>query len=89
MATRLVKKVTLSLDAKLVEQMRRVVREGQAKSQSQLFEEALRARLKQLEREAWERSLKAARKDPMYLADIEEVERDFMYADAETARMIE
>ena len=83
------KKVTLSLDAKLVQQVQHAVEGGQAKSQSQFFEEALRARLKQLEREAWERSLEAASKDPMYLADMEEVERDFMYADAEAARMIE
>ena len=83
------KKITLSLDAKLVEQVQQLVKEGETKSQSQFFEEALRARLKQLEREAWERSLEAASKDPMYLADIEEVERDFRYADAEAARMIE
>ena len=89
MATKVQKKVTLSLDASLIEQVQKVVREGEARSQSQFFEEALRARLKQLEREAWERSLEAASKDPMYLADLEEVERDFMYADAEATRMIE
>ena len=83
------KKVTLSLDAKLVEQVQQIVREGEAKSQSEFFEEALRAKLKQSEREKWERSLEEASKDPLYLADIEEVERDFMYADAEAARMIE
>ena len=83
------KKVTLSLDANLVEDVQQLVGEGEAKSQSAFVEEALRARLKQLEREAWERSLEAASKDPMYLADMEEVEQDFMYADAEAARMIE
>lgn len=89
MATRLVRKVTLSLDAFLLQQVQKVVQEGEAKSQTEFFEDALRARLKHLEREAWERSLEAASKDPMYLADMEEVERDFMYADAEAARMIE
>lgn len=89
MATKLVKKVTFSLDALLLEQVQRVVRKGTAKSQTEFFEDALRARLKQLEREDWERSLEAASKDPMYLADMEEVERDFLYADAEAARMIE
>ena len=82
-------KLTLSLDAKLIKQVRELVQAGEVKSQSEFFEDALRARLKQLERDAWERSLEAASKDPMYLADMEEVERDFMYADAETARMIE
>ncbi|MCZ6892388.1 MAG: ribbon-helix-helix domain-containing protein [Chloroflexi bacterium] len=83
------KKVTLSLDANLIEDVQQLVGAGEAKSQSAFVEEALRARLKQLEREAWERSLEAASKDPMYLADMEEVERDFMYADAEAARMID
>lgn len=89
MATKLVRKVTLSLDALLLEQVRKMVQRGTAKSQTEFFEEALRARLKQLARDAWERSLEAASKDPMYLSDMEEVERDFTYADAEAARMIE
>ncbi len=82
-------KVTLSLSADLVQRVRERVQSGQARSQSQFVEEALEAKLRQLEREEWDRSLEAASKDPMYLADIEEVERDFRYADAEAARMIE
>ena len=82
-------KVTLSLDANLLQQVKQLVQAGEAKSQSEFFEKALRAKLQQIEREVWERSLEAASKDPMYLADIEEVERDFTYADAEAARMIE
>lgn len=83
------KKVTLSLDAQLIEQVQQLVKKGEAKSQSEFFAKALRAKLQQIEREEWERSLEAASKDPLYLADIEEVERDFRYADAEAARMIE
>lgn len=89
MATRTAKKITLSLDAALIDQVHQMVKRGEARSQSEFFEEALKAKLKQIEREEWERSLEAASKDPLYLADIEEVERDFMYADAEAARMIE
>ncbi|MBI2171946.1 MAG: hypothetical protein HYU30_08025 [Chloroflexi bacterium] len=33
--------------------------------------------------------MEMASRDPLYLADIEEVERDFEYADAEAARMID
>ena len=83
------KKITLSLDAKLVEQMQRVVREGQAKSQSQFFEEALRAKLRQIEWEKWCKEMEEASKDPLFLADQEEIDREFAYADAESARMIE
>ena len=89
MAIKTARKVTFSLDASLVEQVQKLVQRGDAKSQTEFVEEALRAKLKQIEREEWERSLEEASKDPMYLADIEEVERDFMYADAEAARMIE
>lgn len=40
-------------------------------------------------KEKWVHSLEMASRDPLYLADIEEVERDFEYADAEAARMID
>ena len=45
--------------------------------------------LRQPTKEEWERSLEEASKAPLYLAAIEEVERDFEYADAEAARMID
>lgn len=89
MATKLGRKVTFTLDSRLVEQLQRAVREGRAKSQTAFIEDALKTKLRKLEREEWVRSLEAASKDPMYLADIEEVEEDFKYADAEAARTIE
>ncbi len=82
-------KVTLSLDAELLERVRKVVQAGNAKSQSAFFEDALRAKLRQIEWEAWRREMEEAGKDPLFLADIEEVERDFMHADAEAMRMAE
>ena len=39
--------------------------------------------------EEWCRDMEVASKDPLYLADQEEVMRDFEYADAEAARMID
>ncbi len=39
-------------------------------------------------REERRRSLEEASRDPVFLAELEEVERDFQYADAEAARMI-
>ena len=44
---------------------------------------------KRLSREEWRRAMEEASRDPLYLADIEEIERDFAYADAEAARMID
>ncbi len=83
------KKVTLSLDAKLVEQVQKLVKAGQAKSQSEFFEGALEAKLKEIKRERRRQALLEASRDPLFLADIEEIEREFAYADAEAARMIE
>ena len=82
------KKITLSLDAALVRDVQQLVGQGEAKSQSAFFEMALREKVKQAKREKRRKSLLAASKDPLFLADIAEVRRDFAYADAEAARMI-
>lgn len=81
------KKVTLSLDADLVRQVQRLVRSGEARSQSAFFEAALRQKVEHAKREKRRRALLAASKDPLFLADIAEIERDFSYADAEASRM--
>ena len=82
------KKVTMSLDARLLQQVHELVQEGEAKSQSAFVEDALRQKIAAAKRERRRRALIAASKDPMFLADIEEIEHDFAYADAEAARMI-
>lgn len=83
------KKVTLSLDAELMQQIRQIVKGGQAKSQSEFFEDALKAKLKEIKQEKRRQALLEASVDPLFLADIEEIEREFTHADAEAARMIE
>ncbi len=83
------KKVTLSLDAKLVEQVKQAVREGEARTHSEFFEEALKDRLKAIRREARRQLLLEASKDPVFLAEIRQLEQEFASADAEAARMIE
>ncbi len=82
-------KMTISLDSKLVQQVRELVRAGEAKSQSEFLEQALRTKIRQIEWEKWCQEMEEASKDPLFLADIEEIEREFAYADAESARMIE
>ena len=82
------KKITLSLDAALIRDVQQLVGEGEAKSQSSFFETALREKIRQTKREKRRKSLLAASKDPLFLADVEEVMRDFAEADAESARMI-
>ncbi len=83
------KKVTLSLDNKLVEEVQRLVREGRAKSQSEFFGEALEAQLKEIRKQRRRKLLLEASRDPVFLAEIEQLEHEFASADAEAARMIE
>lgn len=89
MATKVVRKVTLSLDVSLVEQVQQAIKKGEAKSQTDFVEEALRMKLEQIERGEWRQAMIDASNDPLFLADVEEVMKDFEYADAESARMIE
>lgn len=85
MATR----VTLYLDSDGVEEVRRFIKDGQARSQSAFIEEALRFRIEQIRRERWRQDMVDAGKDPLLLADVDEIEREFAPADAEAARMIQ
>jgi hypothetical protein len=48
-----------------------------------------RATLKRERDEALRREFEGAMQDPLFIQDNEEVMRDFQYADAETARMID
>lgn len=81
-------KATFTLDADLLDKCRKAVEEGMAPSQASLIADGLRLRLRELREEQIERELELAANDPLFLADIEAVQRDFEYADAETAAMI-
>jgi Arc/MetJ-type ribon-helix-helix transcriptional regulator len=79
-------KVTYSLPERLVEGVRSVVSEGAAPSYSAFVEKALEEALER-EREArLARELAEAAEDPLFLADVAEVTRDFEHADAELER---
>jgi len=81
-------KVTYSLPAALVEELREVVREGPAASYSAFVEGALRRAVDEAREERLAAEFADAARDPEFLADIEEVESDFKAADAELARKI-
>jgi len=87
MATTL-EKVTFSLPADLVRQMREAVRQGGVASQNALVREALQHQLKRLREAEFEREMAEAARDPLLLQDIKESMHDFRFADAETARLI-
>lgn len=76
-------KVTYSLPRGLTEEIRSLVAEGVAPSYSAFVERALEdAVQREREKQLAERLAEAAA-DPMFLADIGEVEREFAAADAE------
>jgi len=82
-------KVTVQLPPALIEQMRDAVAAGQAASQRALIEQALVRYLHDLRRAMVRADMAAAMKDPLFIADVEEVRRDFAEADAEAIRRIE
>jgi hypothetical protein len=63
--------------------------QGIAPSKNALVEHALLKELSELRRQARRALWQAAAKDPLFMKDIEEVEADFRYADAETAGRID
>jgi Arc/MetJ-type ribon-helix-helix transcriptional regulator len=81
-------KVTYSLPEHLVEQVRSVVREGAAPSYSAFVERALCNAVRQAKDRLLAAEFEEAAGNPLFLADVDEVERDFAGADAESAGLI-
>ncbi len=74
-------KVTYSLPADLVERVRSVVSDGAAPSYSAFVERALEEAVRQERERRLAEALGDAARDPLFLADIGEVDRDFEHAD--------
>jgi len=81
-------KVTYSLPSGLVDQVRSVVRDGAAPSYSAFVEHALREAVRRAKEQSLASEYADAALDTLFLADNDDVERDFEHADAESARMI-
>jgi Arc/MetJ-type ribon-helix-helix transcriptional regulator len=76
-------KVTYSLPRELTESIRSLVAEGAAPSYSAFVEHALEAAVRRERERRLALLLSEAAADPLFLADIAEVEQDFSAADAE------
>ncbi|MCX8103924.1 MAG: ribbon-helix-helix domain-containing protein [Candidatus Bipolaricaulota bacterium] len=88
-AARKKRKVTLTLPAQLVEEIKALVDQGQAPSQSAFVAEALAWKLQQARhRQHLREEFRAAATDPLFLRDLEETAAAFRSADRETAQMI-
>ena len=82
------KKATFNLHTDVLAALDEVVAQGIAPSKNALVEQALLKELNELRRQARQALWQEAAKDPLFMKDIEEVEADFRYADAETAGRI-
>ena len=83
------KKATFNLHTDVLAALDEVMAQGVAPSKNALVEQALLKELKELRRQARKALWQEAAKDPLFMKDIEEVEADFRYADAETAGRID
>jgi Arc/MetJ-type ribon-helix-helix transcriptional regulator len=76
-------KATFVIDEEIMEKGRALVREKRFKSMNAFVEKAIRDELTTLGKEEIRKSLLDASKDPLFIADIEEIERDFVHSDFE------
>ena len=78
------KKATFNLHTDILAALDEIMARGIIPSKNALVEQALLKELKELRRQARKAQWQEAAKDPLFIKDIEEVEADFHYADAET-----
>ena len=77
----MVKKATFVLDAQVMAEAKMLVEKGVYKSMNAFVESAIRDEIEKNKRELIRAAIIEASKDPLFLSDIEEVEKDFEYAD--------
>lgn len=85
---RAARKVTISLHEEVLSGLAEAVRRGAAASKNAFVERAIRNELRELERLNQRQRWEAAMKDKRFLRDLQETDKAFESADAETARRI-
>lgn len=80
------KKATFNLSTEVLDALNEVAAQRLAPSKNALVERALVKELRELRRRQRKAQWEEAMRDPLFLKDIEDVESDFKFADAETAR---
>ena len=76
-------KATFILDEEIMEKGRVLVKEKRFKSMNAFVEKAVRDELAALGKEEIKKALLEASKDPLFLADIKKVKKDFAHSDFE------
>ncbi len=83
-----VRRVTFRLHQDVLAELDEAVARGAAPSKNALVERAIVRELRELRQQARRAQWEEAARDPLFLKDIQEIETDFRWADAETARRI-
>jgi Arc/MetJ-type ribon-helix-helix transcriptional regulator len=73
-------KATFILNDQLMAEAKKIVEKGLYKSINAFVESAIKAEIKKHKKERLRAAIVEASKDPLFLADIGEVERDFEHA---------
>ena len=79
------KKTTFILDDGIIGQAKEIVEKGTFKSMIAFVETAIKDELERIKKERIKAAIKDAAKDPLFLADIREIEKDFEHVDFEEA----
>ena len=79
------KKATFVLDENVMADAKEIVEKGFFKSMNVFVETALKEEIEKIKKEQIRTAIRAAAKDPLFLADIKEIEKDFEYADFEVS----
>jgi hypothetical protein len=80
---RMGKKATFILDEKIMEQSKEYVTKKRFKSMNAFVEKALQDEIAKIKKEEIKAALLEASQDPLFLADLKEIEEDFACADFE------
>ena len=82
------KKSTFFLSQDLLAEIKEIAPARGLSSQNAMVEEALRKYIAEFKRDLLRQQYLEASQDPQFMAELDEIEKDFQHADAETARMI-
>lgn len=83
------KKITYFLSVDILAEIKEIAPARGLRSQNALVEDALRSYIAEFKRDVIRRQYLEASQDPQFMLELEDVERAFRLADAETARMIQ
>ena len=77
------KKATFVLNNEIMEEAKSLVNKGLFKSMNAFVEISISDKIEKIKRDRIEKAIKDASKDPLFLSDIKEVEKDFENVDFE------